>query len=609
MESASELAISHPSPEMDTSDDESNMSEILTTERPSHLQSLFQNDWLSLDSRQKTGQIQERRERASANLLDTAREALQSLIPPKSEVAKIYASAFEWLRILHALLPQPFVARSDDEALRSYDTMRKSNVDTMTLTSWMLTLAITARQTPQEGILTPGQPAEYIKRLELARAISDTVERTIICHDRLLSSISGVMICLHWIRLQLPQGNFQKAWVRLRHISAIAELMGLPRASQAAQRNGTPAINDDKTQLWKAQLWEMICAADRLLGMILNLPTDTRWQRCIKDEPLSVNGVVQVRLYFTKLVDIAGKIQHLDEVNSTRESTAEVLNSTSEVIEELRSLASETPETWWTQQMERVEPDHIVQVTHYYLLLRAYMPLTLRQDLSEDSFSTRLACFQACESVIQRYTVLLEMLPPGFFLYTMMEIHTFTATVILILLSHTSKTNQLFSLQVDKAKTGREVEHVINIMRRRISNTHTSRIAENAVNTLSSLINLLQEDENATDGRRLMLDVPLLGKVHIQRNSRALPAQEIGVVKPSHTSLRSATRTSNQKPLPPPLGANASSSGVQEIQQWDDLSWFIEEDPAYFLQDTLMADLFDPNALLYNGSDGFSSFN
>ncbi|KAJ5948109.1 hypothetical protein N7466_001124 [Penicillium verhagenii] len=591
MESASELAISHPSPEMDTSDDESNMSEILTTERPSHLQSLFQNDWLSLDSRQKTGQIQERRERASANLLDTAREALQSLIPPKSEVAKIYASAFEWLRILHALLPQPFVARSDDEALKSYDNMRKSNVDTMTLTSWMLTLAITARQTPQERILTPGQPGEYIKRLELARAISDAVERTIICHDRLLSSISGVMICLHWIRL------------------AIAELMGLPRASQATQRNGTSAINEDKTQLWKAQLWEMICAADRLLGMILNLPTDTRWQRCIKDEPLSVNGVVQVRLYFTKLVDIAGKIQHLDEVNSTRESTAEVLNSTSEVIEELRSLASQTPESWWTQQMERVEPDHIVQVTHYYLLLRAYMPLTLRQDSSEDSFNTRLACFQACESVIQRYTVLLEMLPPGFFLYTMMEIHTFTATVILILLSHTSKTNQLFSLQVDKAKTGREVEHVINIMRKRISNTHTSRIAENAVNTLSSLINLLQEDENATDGRKLMLDVPLLGKVHIQRNSRALPAQEIGVVKSSHTSLRSATRSSNQKPLPPPLGANPSSSGLQEIQPWDDLSWFIEEDPAYFLQDTLMADLFDPNALLYNGSDGFSSFN
>ena len=52
----------------------------------------------------------------------------------------------------------------------------------------------------------------------------------------------------------------------MRHFVAIAELMGLPKATGA---------DDDETQLQKAQLWELLCSADRLLGMIFNLPPGT----------------------------------------------------------------------------------------------------------------------------------------------------------------------------------------------------------------------------------------------------------------------------------------------------------------------------------------------
>ncbi|PYH79013.1 hypothetical protein BO82DRAFT_356810 [Aspergillus uvarum CBS 121591] len=604
VDSASEIALSNPSPELEALDDESNTSDILATERPSHLQSLFQNNWLSLDSRQKDGQQQERKERPSSNLLNTAREALQKLIPPKHEVVEMYNSAFEWLKVLHAFLPQPFIAQSKADALGKYDRMIKPDVDTMALASWMLTLAITAQQTPRDGPSTPEQSEKWLKQFELSQAISDAVESTIISHDRLLGTTTGLMLCMHWTRLQLPQGNFQKAWVRLRHVSAIAELMGLPRAFQASQRNRIPTTNDE-VLLEKTQLWETISAVDRLLGMVLNLPPDTRWHRPIKDEALTVGGVVQPHLYFAKLVNIAGKVQALDELNTAHESTAQLTKSTFEMVEELRSLASQTPESWWTQPIERIKPDNIVQAIHYYVLLRAYMPLALRQTSIEEPFNPQLACFKSCESVIQRNAILLEAVPPGFFFYTMMELHTFTATVILILLSQTSKISQQFSLHVDKAKTEREVQQVIDIMRKRINNTPTSRIAESAVNTLSSLTNLLHEDENVTEERKLILDVPLLGKVHIQRNVRTAPIPTTEKVQPSRTPSRPPSRTSHQ-PLPPSLGLNAASSSRQDFPQWDDLSWFIEEDPAYFLQDTLMEDTFDQTTLWYNGVHNFS---
>ncbi|KAJ5291668.1 hypothetical protein N7478_000919 [Penicillium angulare] len=191
-DSISEVVVSHSSPEMDTSDDESNMSDIFATERPSHLQSLFQNDWLGLDGRQDNGQLQDRMERVCTNLLDIAREALQKLIPPKHEVAEMYESAFEWLRILHALLPQPFIAQPQTDALLNYDRMKKPDVDTMALASWMLTLAITAQQTPQDGPSTPEQPGTWLKQFEPSRAISDAVERAIISHDRLLGTTTGL---------------------------------------------------------------------------------------------------------------------------------------------------------------------------------------------------------------------------------------------------------------------------------------------------------------------------------------------------------------------------------------------------------------------------------
>lgn len=381
--------------------------------------------------------------------------------------------------------------------------------------------------------------------------------------------------------------------------------MGLPSASQAAHRNGSPATNDDSAQFGKAQLWEMICAAERLLGMILNLPPDMRWHKHIKNEALTINGVVQPRLYFARIVGLAGKIQSLDELNATRGSTAELSRATFELIEELRSLASQTPESWWTKQIEvdRVEADDVVQAIHYYLLLRAYMPLTLRQDSIEEPFNTHAACFRACESAIQRYTALLEVMPPGFFLYTMMELHSFTATVVLILLSHTPTTNQQFSLYIDKARTEMEVEKVIDIMRTRITNTPTSRIAESAVDTLTSLTSLLKEEEHATQGRKLMLDVPLLGKVHIQRNTRAPQLAPMENMEPPQISMRSTSRTSSQQLLPS-LGVNPPPSSVQDAQQWDDLSWFIEEDPAYFI----MSDAFDHNSVMYNGIGEFSSY-
>lgn len=143
----------------------------------------------------------------------------------------------------------------------------------------------------------------------------------------------------------MSQGNFQKAWIRLRHTIAIAELIGLPRAFQSAQLRISGA-NDEEIHVYKSQLWEMICGVDRLLGLILNLPPDTRRYNHEMSQEVLIDGAVQPRAYMSRLVDIAGKIQFLDDLNMAHVTNAELSSSTLERLEELKSLVCQTPESY-----------------------------------------------------------------------------------------------------------------------------------------------------------------------------------------------------------------------------------------------------------------------
>lgn len=189
------------SPEGEDSDDDSSVSDLLAADQPSHLRSLFQNDWLSLDSRQKIGQERDRKERSAAVLLDNARQALRQLIPSKDDVSEIMKSGSKWLTMLHSLIPQPFTARSEQEIVESYEEMCNADVDAIHLALWMLTLAITAQQMPEAASDSPSWIKQCERQLNLSRAISDTVERTLLTHERLIGTVQGVTMFFHFLRL------------------------------------------------------------------------------------------------------------------------------------------------------------------------------------------------------------------------------------------------------------------------------------------------------------------------------------------------------------------------------------------------------------------------
>lgn len=187
--------------ETDESDEESTISDVLGTEHPAQLRSLFHNDWLSIDPSQNSEHPEDRKVKGSTYLLDMARQVLQKLIPAKEDLASLATSSSSWLDLLHTLLPQPSAARSERELSESYDDMLKPDVDTISLASWLLTIAITVQQIPGEYRSPTAQPGNIHKLSSFARAVSEAVESTILHHERLLCNPQGLGMGIHFCRL------------------------------------------------------------------------------------------------------------------------------------------------------------------------------------------------------------------------------------------------------------------------------------------------------------------------------------------------------------------------------------------------------------------------
>lgn len=365
----------------------------------------------------------------------------------------------------------------------------------------------------------------------------------------------------------------------MRHVIAIAELMGLRKASQAVQFNRVNRIDDDEAQVQKAQLWESLCSAERIAGMITNIPSGTRRYQPREFQALTVDGVVQSRRYLARITDIAAKIQYLDDMETT-ESYASAL----ELDRELRVLSSQTPKSWWAENLEHVAPDHVVQFLHYSIMMRLHLTFTVRQDPGDEYTYSRLACMDACECVAQRYQFLRGALPPGVFLARFLDLQAFTATVVLLLTSQSSPSTDRLSLQTDKAKIDRIVGQVVRVMDEKSNDTTGFEFAQHGAMTIRSLSALLVQDYDVSKVKELTLRVPLLGKVIVRRNVSMSQAPHPNNPRfpqiPTEWGTYNRNEQSYSEQRRQPLNIDASTGQAvqpQQAWQWDPLSWSVED--------------------------------
>ncbi|KEF52056.1 uncharacterized protein A1O9_12046 [Exophiala aquamarina CBS 119918] len=592
------------------SDAESDMPDELGPNAPAYLRSLFDNNLISSEGR---GVDTLKLTATTGPLIRKAREELQRLIPPKGDVVVIARFADAWLTTYHSLFPSRAVTQGSAELIDRHDEMMRHDVEPTTLAIWLISIAITVQQVSRDvedqlsGIKNPTQ---YCK------TVSEAVSHTILRHDSILGTIEGIETGLHFLRLHAGRGNFINMWLTLRRIIAISEVIGLPHAARSLERakaapystNVRPSLSkpEETRLLEKAETWAGICMIDRIAGMLFNLPAGTKRYQSAKLAVLDSNGQVVTKAYLSSLTEIAKQVYDLDDGSVTGLSDAELYAEALRIDQELISLASLPPQSWWNTYTPRARADQLLQYWHAYITIRVHLKLTLQSDASQNFDYSRYSCMNACSTAIRRYLDLRRGLPEGFFVGRIVDLQALTAGVVLVLAYHNSRSARHVQFQAQTIESpDLLIAQLVDLMDS-ISCLKAADFAKQAVITLRSLSALLDEN-SASKEQDLTLTVPLLGKIFVRKNRNPVAApisQSDGTIP----QLSQATNA-NQNVAPAFTPATSDLSGqtlpVANSWPWDPLSLFIEDNDreALFHQALMTEDFGQMDA-----SVGFTAF-
>lgn len=167
----------------------------------------------------------------------------------------------------------------------------------------------------------------------------------------------------------------------LRRVTAFAELIGLPRAAQRADSiNDQSLLANDSSGYWTkvnsaAATWRSICAIDRVVGVMFNLPVGTKgYAFSAPQTVISAQGQVNPGEYNSYLAIIGSKVQEIDDAYISQRPETELIEKVFKAEQELRSLSSMTPGNWWILDTTSPLTDHVLQ--YWY---RTYRPRLRRQ--------------------------------------------------------------------------------------------------------------------------------------------------------------------------------------------------------------------------------------
>ena len=176
---------------------DSEMSEISPMNPPTHLQQLFDNEFL--DSHGNDGLSSDMgSDKASSAMLVRARTRLQALMPPKEDVRTIISNAASWLTLYNALFPTITMFTNAQEMLAKYEALQAPDASPMSIASLLISISITVLQKPRD------QSTELTGIKDTAgfvRKVTEAVEETIIGNDILAGTLEGIETSLLYIRL------------------------------------------------------------------------------------------------------------------------------------------------------------------------------------------------------------------------------------------------------------------------------------------------------------------------------------------------------------------------------------------------------------------------
>ncbi|KAK5713126.1 hypothetical protein LTR15_011488 [Elasticomyces elasticus] len=374
-------------------------------------------------------------------------------------------------------------------------------------------------QTPLHGQLSDASA--------YSRVVSDAIETHIVNDDFFAGSLEGIEICLLFQRLHFAHARFQKVWLSLRRTIALAEIIGLPRASMDRSVTSGWTRNGHTREEAGALLWQAACTMERLAGCMFGLSITTKMDPTPTDRPVFSGTHLVPEAYFCRLADIAGKIPALDDLYARGQPHFQVRDMVLKIDGEFQELASLAPRSWWDMHtnQDKITPDLVFQYFHQYFTARAHLQPALNNDGSNIYAYSHMICTEACRNVAVRYATLRRLVLGGFFPVRLFDVQALTAAVFLLCTCYRPG----ISPEMEAARTPPSQVLVWQIVDSMDSASEgiTGQFAQEAARTIRSLSTLLSSD-SATEARSVSLTVPLLGRIHVKRqDAKPRPAESL----------------------------------------------------------------------------------
>ncbi|KAI5198079.1 hypothetical protein AUEXF2481DRAFT_33607 [Aureobasidium subglaciale EXF-2481] len=531
---------------------------------PSHLLRLFDNDLLDSNGHDIT--TPSTRLTNSSTYKETS--SLLALLPSREDMVIIAANSASWLSWYKVLFSLNLAMGTGDMMLSTYDRIKQSETHPVPIATLLLAIAITVQQAPT------GNAMKMLQSIPDARAfiktVSTAVERSVMSNDDLIADLEGIRGALLFVRLQLGRARVRKTWLTLRRVIAVAELIGLPRAAATVQLHAEPQSRPVQVpsdsyrehaqadQKEKAEVWESICAIDRIMSLMWSLPIATASFPLPMRPIIDMQGEVIPQAFIHRLANIASRVLELDGVYTQSKSVPELLNMVMSTDQELQVLAQSPAKSWWQDHRSQMTPSGLFQYWHTYITIRTHLRLALAYDHDQRFFYNFMSCLSACQEHARRYTSLRPLLPKGFFANLIVDLQAFSAIIFLLLAANKPATtsSSAFSWRImDTQQTRVLIDEAVQVMEQASKRTE-SQFAAHGVEAIRSLRLLLQRP-NSAEPQKVSLLLPLIGRIHVSRKSSGSGQQSNRTMQPA------AGQELEFAPRDPPGGYAADTANIE----------------------------------------------
>ncbi len=412
-----------------------------------------------------------------------------------------------------------------------WDQARGPDAQPTMIAAVLLITAMTIHLAPQSSL--HGQLSDASA---YSKTVSDVIETYIVNDDFFAGSLEGIEVCLLFERLcvscypcgrrladygrHFAHARFQKVWLSLRRTIALAEIIGLPRASVTPSRDRSDksgwTCNGQTREEAGALLWQAACTMERLAGCMFGLPITAKMDPFPTERPVFGGTHLVPQAYFCRLADIAGQIPALDDLYAKGRSSHQLCSMVLNIDSKFRDLASLAPRSWWDvhPNPERITVDLVFQYFHQYFTARAHLQLALNNDARNIYAYSHMVCTEACRNLAVRYAALRPLVLGGFFPVRLFDVQALTAAVFLLHTCYCPGSSQ--TTEAAQTPSSRVlIQQIVDSMDL-ASQGIAGHFAQEAARTIRSLAALLSNN-STTDSPYISLRVPLLGRIHVRR--------------------------------------------------------------------------------------------